>query len=88
MIAAMMDVTLSTEIVSELNAIQFMEFVSGRVVALYMISVLEIIVLLFIMLATGSTVNLGMVFAMEISVKVGLPVMARDVQQLKEIVME
>ena len=87
MIAAMMDVTLSMEIVSEINAIQFMEFVSGRVVTLYTISVLEIIAQQFMMLAMGNTANLGM-FAMEISVKVGMRVMERNVRHVKEIAME
>ena len=112
MIAAMMDVHLSMEIVLEINAIQsmvivleinaiqstkivleiiarqFMEFVLERVVTLYMRSVLEIIALQFMKRATVSTAKLFTMFVMEISVKVGLPVMARDVQQLKEIVME
>ena len=88
MIVALMDAILSMGIVLEINAIRFMEYVSGRDVTLYMISVLEIIALQFIMRAMGNIVSLETMFAMEISVKVDMRVMERNVRHVKEIAME
>ena len=75
-------------IVLEIIALQFMEFVSEKVVTLYMMSVLEIIALQFMMLAMENTAYPLTMLVLEISVKVGLPVMERNVKHVREIVTE